>query len=231
MNSHANTVRLWATGVSVAYSMILYAAGVDVGEDLRRLVAYLPGLAAVIAVAFDLWLWKLPKVRGWCNRPLLCGTWITTIEPHPDSHIPEGGNRGPITAATVIEQSFWTLSVAQITVESNSMSKVAALTAPNGDSRERRVLYLTYDNEPQMSQRPRSYGHLGGSQLAVIGDKPDCLSGTYWTDRLTMGSLDLALRTRKTNYATLDAVLNDPTPLSMKDRMRRRLGRSSAGTD
>lgn len=230
LSSHARAVRLWATGVSVAYSVILYVFGVDVGEDLRRLIAYLPSLAVVIAVAFDLWLWKLPKVRGWCNRPLLCGTWTTTIEPHPDSHIPAGGNRGPIAAATVIEQSFWTLSVALMTAESNSMSKVAALVAPNGDSKERRVLYSTYDNEPQMSQRPRSYGHLGGSQLTVIGDKPDHMSGTYWTDRLTMGSLELTLKSRETNYATLDAALNAPAPLSMKERVRRRFGKSSEGT-
>lgn len=216
--------------MSVGYSVILYAAGVDVGEDLRKVIAYLPSLAVVIAVAFDLWLWKLPKVRSWCNRPLLKGTWATTIEPHPDSHIPWGGNRGPISAATVIEQSFWTLSVVQITTESDSMSKVAALVAPNGDSKERRVLYSTYDNEPQMSQRPRSYGHLGGSQLTVIGDTPDRMTGTYWTDRLTMGSLELVLRTRRTNYTTLDAALNTPLPLSFKERVKRGLGKSSSGS-
>lgn len=227
-------MRLWATGVSVAYSVILYTAGVDIGGDLRRVVAYLPSLAVVIAVVFDLWLWKLPKVRDWCNRPLIKGTWTTTIEPHPDSHIPEGGNRGPITAATVIEQSFWTLSVVQMSEESDSLSKVAALVVPNGDSKERKVLYSTYDNQPQMSQRPRSYGHLGGSQLTVIGDKPAHMSGTYWTDRLTMGSLKLDLRTRKTKFTTLDAALNDPLPLALKDRAgrwaKRVFGKSSVSS-
>lgn len=56
------------------------------------------------------------------------------------------------------------------------------------------------------------------------------MSGTYWTDRLTMGSLELTLNTRKTNYATLDAALNAPAPLSMKERVRRRFGKSSEGT-
>ena len=130
MRNHAKTVRLCATGVSAGYSVILSVAGVDIAEDLRRLVAYLPSLAVVIAVAFDLWLWKLPKLRGWCNRPLISGTWITTIEPHPDSQIPEGGDRGPITAVTVIEQTFWTLSVVQVSQESDSLTKVAALVSP-----------------------------------------------------------------------------------------------------
>lgn len=199
----------------------------DVGDDLRRLVAYLPSAAVIGAVAFDLWLWKLPKVRGWSNRPLIHGTWSTTIEPHPESHIPAGGNRGPITAATIIEQSFWTLSVAQVTAESASMSKVAALVAPNGDSKERRVLYSTYDNEPQMSQRPRSYGHRGGTQLVVVGDNPGYMAGTYWTDRLTMGSLELTLRSRKTNFATLDGALSAPLRPPLKERVKRIFTKSS----
>ncbi len=235
MRNHAKAVRIWATGVSVGYTVILYAAGVDIGEDLRRMVAYLPSLAVVIAVVFDLWLWKWPKVRGWCSRPLISGTWITTIVPHPDSHIPEGGNRGPITAATLIEQTFWTLSVVQVTHESESLSKVAALVAPNGDSKERKTLYYSYDNQPQMKQRPRSYGHLGGSQLAVIGDHPETMSGTYWTDCLTMGSLELSFRTRKTNFATLDAALNAPPMVPFKTRsaaaVKRLFSRSSTGRD
>jgi len=225
MRNHAKAVRLWATGVSVGYSVILYIAGVDIGDDLRRLVAYLPSLAVVIAVAFDLWLWKLPKMRGWCNRPLISGTWITTIKPHPDSHIPEGGNRGPITAARIIEQTFWTLSVVQVSKESDSLTKVAELVAPNGDSKERKVLYATYDNQPQMSQRPRSYGHLGGTRLTVIGDRPNHMSGTYWTDRLTMGSLELDLRTRKTNFTTLDAALNAPPMVPLRTGIGRVFGR------
>ena len=53
LSSHARAVRLWATGVSVAYSVILYMFGVDVGEDLRRLIAYLPSLAVVVAVVIN----------------------------------------------------------------------------------------------------------------------------------------------------------------------------------
>ena len=41
MRNHAKTVRLCATGVSAGYSVILSVAGVDIAEDLRRLVAYL----------------------------------------------------------------------------------------------------------------------------------------------------------------------------------------------
>lgn len=207
MTNHAKTVRVTAIAVSLAYSGVLYGTGVVTSEDARRLLAYLPSTAVLLAIAWDLWVWKWPLMQRLSNRPLIRGTWETTIVPHAKSDIPVGGNRGPITAATVIEQSFWSLSVILLTEESQSHSTVAAITPTNGESKDRKELYYTYSNEPKMEHRPRSFVHRGTSHATVIGLRPADMEGTYWTDRLTMGSLQLRLLSRRTDWTSLKATL------------------------
>lgn len=199
MTQQANTIRVVAVGVSLIWTTILYFSGVDLAASTQRLLAYLPTVAVLLAVAFDLWLWKLPGVNRITGRPRLGGTWRTTLTPHPDSHIPPNGNRGPIHALTCIEQTFWTLSVALITEQSRSHSTTASLTS-NADSKNTKRLYFTYRNDPKLAHRPRSLAHLGSCEVTVVGDKPTQIDGMYWTNRLTMGDMELQLIDRRTDH-------------------------------
>lgn len=199
MSQQTTTVRAVAVGVSLAWSAVLYISGVDLAASSQRLLAYLPTVAVLLAVAFDLWLWKLPGMNRVTGRPRLDGTWQTVLTPHPDSYIPPSGDQGPIQALTCIEQTFWTLSVSLITTQSRSQSTTASL-ASNAESKNTKRMYYTYSNDPKLAERPRSFAHLGSCELTIVGDKPTKISGMYWTNRLTMGDLELTFVDRRTDH-------------------------------
>src|SRR5690242_1006952 len=93
--------------VSAIYSIVLFTLGLELPGWWRFVVSFLPTLAVAGVVAWDLWLWRLPGAQRLVRRPDMRGLWKVTLTPHPDSHIPEGGNRGPIAGFLEIKQSFW----------------------------------------------------------------------------------------------------------------------------
>lgn len=201
----ARLIRIVAVCVSAVWALALYVSGVEVDGSTRRVLAYVPSVSVLLAVAFDLWVWKWPGVHKLVGRPRIDGTWRTTIRPHEKSRIAKNGNRGPITSAVVIEQTFWTVSVRLLTAESSSMSDVASLRN-HGDSRGQRLLTYTYRNEPRQEHRPRSAPHRGACELTVVGRLPQTIAGTYWTDRLTVGDLELSFVDRETERSSLSDV-------------------------
>lgn len=207
MTSPARTVRITVSAVSAIYAIVLYVSGIRLQHDARQLLAYLPSVFGILVVIFDSWAWKWPAIHNLTGRPRLDGTWITSLRPHQDSHIPKDGDRGPIQAAVIIDQTYWSLGVTLLSQQSTSYSTAASLRR-HGDSRDRRTLTYTYANEPAQEHRPRSQPHAGATQLQVSGRRPTQITGTYWTDRLTVGDLDLRLLDRRTDYPTLAAVLD-----------------------
>jgi hypothetical protein len=202
----AATARLAATFFGIVYAALLYYCGVVVPVGTKQLIAYLPSAAALLIVVFDKWAWKWWPLTLIFRRPHIEGAWLTTIRPSSDSHIPLGGNRGPITAATIIEQSYFSLHVTQYTAESTSHSTTASIRT-NGESRERTTLSLVYCNEPKQQHQPRSLTHSGASEIFVTGREPNELDGRYWTSRLTTGDLTFVFIDRRTDYPNLAAVL------------------------
>lgn len=91
------------------------------------------------------------------------------------------------------------------TDQSNSGSSTSALTAAP-DSKQSKTLYFTYANTARQEHSTRSVAHHGTTALRVVGIKPGSLHGTYWTDRLTTGDLDLVLVDRNTNRTEKDAL-------------------------
>ncbi|AMY54935.1 hypothetical protein HQO44_20885 [Rhodococcus fascians] len=198
----ARLVRIVAVAVSAVWGAGLYLSGVDIDDSMRRLLAYIPSASVLLAVAFDLWIWKWPGVHILVGRPRMDGTWRTTIRPHQKSQIPKGGNWGPITSAVVVEQTFWTISVRLLTAESSSMSEIASLRN-HGESKEQTLLTYTYRNEPRAEHRPRSAPHRGACEFTVVGRLPKYITGTYWTDRFTVGDMDLTYVDRKKDRQSL----------------------------
>lgn len=187
--SSPNLVRLGAVGASLVWSAVLYLAGVELPTAAQHVVANLPTAAVVLVVVFDLWIWKWPGIRSLVGRPRIGGIWTTTITPRPDSHIPPGGNRGPVDGTTVIEQTYWTLVVSMATTESRSTS-LAAHIERDGASKKRYQVTYTYQNTPKAGVRDRSPVHVGAVHLSVEGEEPAAMEGSYWTDRLTVGDME-----------------------------------------
>jgi hypothetical protein len=207
MSNPARPVRLAVAGSSAAYAVALYASGVQLDGSTKQMLVYLPTAAALLVLAFDLWIWKWPLIHKAVNRPRIDGAWLNTLTPSADSHIPPGGNRGPITTAVMIDQTYWSVSATLLSPESRSDSTSAAIR-PNGGSRSQSVLAYTYHNEPAQEHRPRSQPHLGASEFHIGGREPGEMSGTYWTARLTAGDMQMRLVSRKTDYPNLAAVLS-----------------------
>lgn len=176
--------------VGVVWTLVLYTSGLNLPTLGKQVVANLPTASLLLALTFDLWLWKIPGAHRIHGRPRIDGTWETTITPQLGSHIPAEAGLHPRDATTIIEQTFWTLSVRMKTTESESISRAESLL-PDGGSKQRKVLTYVYTNTPQLAVRDRSPIHVGATNLTVERGRPDTMDGTYWTDRLTIGDLHL----------------------------------------
>jgi len=150
----------------------------------------------ILLAAFDLWLWRLPWLRGWLvRRPLLDGTWRSEIRSNYKD--PTTGNQiAPLAGFIVIRQTFSRLNLCLITEESRSeLLGAEVVRAADGTYR----VFGVYRNEPRFSVRRRSEIHYGGLALQVAGVPPQTVDGHYWTDRDTAG--ELTLRDRKRQHA------------------------------
>lgn len=196
MNSTAKVARWTAIGVSTVWAAVLFFTGPDLHDSTRRGLSYLPSIAGLLVVAFDLWLWKFPGVNRVTGRPHLWGTWKVELQPSTRAQIPKGGNRGPIPGVMIIEQTFWTTAVQFYTQESGS-SSISAAIVNKTDSRQAKSLLFTYTNSARQAHSHRSHQHSGTCRLDVTGTTPESLSGIYWTDRITAGDMTVTLIDRK----------------------------------
>jgi hypothetical protein len=101
----------------------------------------------------------------------------------------------------IIHQTYWTVSARLITRESKSHSIVASLDDTGGGTYG---LFAIYRNTPRAALRARSPIHHGALMLDISGDPANVLEGHYWTDRTTLGELDLRARFKRrvNDYAT-----------------------------
>lgn len=198
--SPATTVRTTASIVTTVYTIALPLFGITPTQDAKHLFAYLPSLLAYGVLVFDKWAWRWPLVHRFTGHPWVGGTWRAIVTPAPESHIPAGGNRGPITTYLTIEQTYWTLHATLRTAESASRSDNATIVKTDG-SGIAEVRFL-YDNTPRTEYRQRSPRHSGACRLSVTGRTPQTITGSYFTDRFTAGDMDLTLVDRSTDHGT-----------------------------
>ncbi|MEW2343527.1 hypothetical protein [Streptomyces griseoaurantiacus] len=204
----ATTIRTGATIAATLYTGILLALGLYPSQ-FRYLFAYIPAAVGYGVVAFDKWAWHWPVIHHFTGRPWVTGTWRVILSPSRDSHIPEGGNRGPVTAYLTIEQTFWSLHATLRTRESTSRSSNATISAPE-NSGTAEIGFL-YDNTPRTEHQHRSPRHEGACRISVTGLYPRAAAGRYYTSRFTAGDMDFMLLNRFVGYSTFaEAQAADP---------------------
>jgi hypothetical protein len=211
----AGLVRIVVLGIGIIYSIVLAVAGLHLDTPSKVVVGWLPAGASIILLAWDLWVWRLPPMRRLCHRPRIDGLWSATLQPTAESHIPQSGNRGPIEAYLVVTQSFWSLQVRQLTVESASDSRTFFWTRSEGMTVDR--LTFLYENVPDAHHRARSPRHLGSCALETTTLKPSAIDGSYFTDRLTQGSMSLRLIDRSTSHDTFASARDYATRLASRE--------------
>lgn len=199
MASPATTVRLTATVVGVAYAAALYFSGIHIQAGAKQALSYLPTILTFLVALWDIWLWRIPWLQRLAKRPWIAGIWSATLTPTATSHIPPDGNRGPIKAYVVINQTFWSTRVRQYTAESRSDSR-ASIWGDTVSGSDRTLTY-TYANRPRQELEDRSRPHLGTAGLDIVGLRPSTMTGDYFTDRYTKGDMVLHLIDRTTDYA------------------------------
>lgn len=199
----ATTIRTGATIAATLYTVILVVLGLYPSQ-FRYLFAYIPACVGYGVVAFDKWAWHWPGIHRFTGRPWVTGTWRVILSPSPDSHIPPGGNRGPILTYMTIEQTFWKLHVTLRTKESTSRSSNATVSSPE-NSGTAEIGFL-YENTPRVEHQHRSPRHEGACRISVTGLTPRAATGHYYTSRFTAGDMDFTLLNRSVNYGTFAEV-------------------------
>lgn len=182
--SVAKTAAVIAT---VLYALGLQLAGVQVTNSARSLVSYVPTLVVVTVLIADKWAWRWPGIHRLTGHPYLAGTWRLELRPSADSHIPTGGDRGPIDAFLVVDQTWFGIHLTQVTRESRSTS-LGAVFEKSDNSGQYRLLY-SYVNVPLQQHQPRSTQHDGACSFSMTSGTPTIIEGSYFTSRLTRGDI------------------------------------------
>ena len=139
---------------------------------------------------FEFLFWRLPWLHGWfVKRPNLRGTW--RVELQSDWIDPTTNAGVPLIVCYMgVVQTLSTLQMHLMTPESESW--FIAESIRESPSAVGYQISGVYTNRPQTHLRgDRSEMHLGGLLLETHGpaNRPNTLTGEYWTDRKTKGEM------------------------------------------
>jgi hypothetical protein len=182
----------------VAWFLVLLVQGTPVGKEHLAPFSSVVAVLVLLGVLFEHVLWHQRAFHGWfVPRPDLRGTW--RVELQSDWVDPRTGARvGPIQGFVAVTQTLSHLQMHLMTPESQSWF-VADRITPSPKNAGYRVAAV-YTNEPDPLLRgKRSEIHYGALVLDTHGAsraRPDGLSGEYWTDRATKGTMTLSGRAR-----------------------------------
>jgi hypothetical protein len=155
--------------------------------------SFVVGGLVLAGLLFEHRLWRAPMVRNFVGRPCLRGTWEVTLQ----SSSKKPGSDQPIPLVrcfAAVEQSYSKFQLRLITPESESWLVADSVTkSPKGSGYQ---IVGVYTNQPNVHVRERSEMHRGALWLDSHGERtvPDSLSGEYWTDRQTKGTLSMHRR-------------------------------------
>jgi hypothetical protein len=199
-------VRYAILAVGIVYSAVLYVSGVHLDSWFKYGLALLPALGAIVLAIWDGWAWRQPVAAWLTHRPRIDGLWQVELTPTKESHIPSGGNHGPIPGFLVVKQSYWSIHLRQFTAESASRGRAFFWELPGGGETE--TLTFVYDNVPLEKHQHRSNRHLGTCSLDPGSRTPKTITGVYVTDRYTKGDMRLTLVDRTTGYGSYEESLS-----------------------
>lgn len=174
---------------SAVWAAALIIAGTQVTPGWFRPFSVVLGVLVLLLVLVDKWLWRFRWLQPWLfHMPDLQGTWQAVINPTAGP-VP----KNEVEAFMVIRQTFSTISLRLLTAESHSETLSARVVRSDDGTF---TVAAVYRNTPRLSVRERSPLHHGAILLTVHGDRPESLSGQYWTDRNSQGEIALSGRTK-----------------------------------
>lgn len=191
--------------VAFVYSIAIYVSGIELNSVIVKILSVLPTLAISLLILWDYTALKVPLLRKFTNRPRFDGLWKVSMMPTTESHIPEGGNRGPIPGYMIVKQTFWNLHITQFTEQSASES--IAYTWKRSEEGGPVKLSYIYRNMPKAKHLSRSNPSDGCSSIDFRSMSPKVLESTYFTNRYTQGDIDLTHLTRASEFGSYSECL------------------------
>lgn len=145
-------------------------------------ISYALTIEVLISLLFVKFFWKC-KIFCWVVPvPCLSGKWTGSIVYEYEGH----EIHKPVELT--IKQDFFHVVVKLKTDESSSISVASQFDIDK--DRDIKCLIYSYRNEPKIEFRDRSPIHYGSVKLNISDDNKE-LSGEYWTDRKSVGSMKL----------------------------------------
>ena len=197
---HLGAILGLATG---AWAVVLLCQGTDLTLDHLRPFGTVLGVLGLGVWALEKFLWHQSWLQGWfVKRPDLRGTW--EVERRSDWIDPDKGEPEPMKICYMgVVQTQSTLQMHLMTDESESWLIADRITpSPSGQGYQ---VAAVYTNKPNIHLRGmgnsqegrRSEIHLGALLVDTHGSpaRPESLTGEYWTDRKTKGTLHFTSRT------------------------------------
>ena len=145
-------------------------------------------LAIVLAIltAFDRFLWHWPIISWFVPIPDLRGTW--KIELQSTYVDPSGIPAAKVEGEAVIRQTFSSMSIRTRSASSSSVLRAERVDVqPDGQVE----IYGVYQSDPKIQLRGVSSEIHYGAFRYVVDKHANVMEGTYWTDRITKGSITL----------------------------------------
>ncbi|TDK31561.1 hypothetical protein [Luteimonas terrae] len=197
----------------VVWGVVLLIQGTPISIEHAAPFGIVVGFLGLVALAVEHVLWRQRWLHGWLFcRPDLRGTWLVELQssyedPATKIRIP------PIVCYMGVTQTFYKLQLHLMTPESESWLIAHSITkSPSEDGYK---VFGVYSNQPNVHLRAyRSEIHFGAIVLDTHGPqklRPATVTGEYFTDRLTKGSLLLSRRiaAQKTRFADADAAFGE----------------------
>ena len=194
---------------ALVWWIALVVQGTAVTLDHARPFGIVVGFLVVLGLLFEHVLWRKPWIHGWfVKRPDMRGTW--RVEIRSDWSAEGEDDPAPRVGFMGVEQKLSSLQMHLMTAESESWFVAdKVMPAPSGNGY--RVVGV-YTNRPDVHLRgDRSEIHHGAIVLDTHGPeaRPESLTGEYWTDRKSVGSLVLSGRVNRVYTRYEDATKAD----------------------
>lgn len=168
---------------AVGLAISVVTGGSEAPAVALKVYSYGTSIAVALFLTYEHALWHWPIVRRLNRIPDLRGTWRGELR---SSFLRDGKLLDPIPTILRIKQTASTQLITLFTGESSSVTEQSRLVRTPDD---RWVLTWTYSNTPRPAVRHRSDCHFGTAEVTY--DEHSGLNGSYYTDRLTRGELEL----------------------------------------
>lgn len=193
---------------ALVWGLMLAVQGTVVGPEHLAPFSSVVGSLVLLGLAFEHVLWRQRFLHGWfVKRPDLRGTWRVELQ---SSYVrPETGERVPVIVCYMgVQQTLSKLQMHLMTRESESgFIAERVRESPSGNGYQ---VIGVYTNEPDILLRDEriSEMHKGAVIIETHGPswRPESLTGKYWTDRKTIGTMEFTGRVDKvfTRFADAD---------------------------